>query len=307
MHITMACASIVTELAPFCAPTNNTVVSALDQVTSKSHSLFTTYVLTTHAGSRLSPSPRSTRTNHSSVVTWDPSYFNSSDTMVQIQADFSPAPDTGITDPTPDTDTGFTSGTVRADAGSYVWNVSSSQAALYSGGASSTWTMDAQLYIVQTNTTSGSNETRTLGPLLRIVPGTTMAGENATTSPTAGQNELGDSGPDMSASGLNLVAVLVPLGVGLLLLAALAAYLYNSRRKRLRQQQQQGMSGADAPVAASWTLRGRHGPGKDGGAVEGYGMESRAVPMDDIGISRPRDGRNVFQAEIQRQEAERRV
>lgn len=258
--------------------------------------------------------------NTSRIVVWDPTYFNGSDTMVQIQADFSPSLAGGLT-----ADTGFTSDMMRADAGSYVWNVSSSQATLLPTGSRSSSlslsSMDVQLYIVQvaansttttTNTTnatdgdgSGTSETATarlLGPVLRVV----SADAASDSSATDGDAGLGETGPVVEGdTGMSLAAVLVPLVLVLLVVAVAAAYMLRRRRRQQQQRlkhQSQPERGDHYPVvAASWTLQGRHGEGDKG--------EAGGVPMGDMGPAPPPppEGRNVFQEEIRRQEAERRV
>ncbi|KAK6062589.1 hypothetical protein SCUP515_13222 [Seiridium cupressi] len=202
-----------------------------------------------------------TITNSDRTVKWDSSFFTDASTLIQIQADFSPS---SGEDATPLADDGFTSNSLRATTTSYEWTVSSS--ILNSTDSNG---VNAQLYIVVA-TSDGGSENRTLGPLVRVLP-------------------AGSTSSESSAAGPNLVAIIVPVVVGVLLLMAIAGFLLMKRRN------------------PDWTLRGMVGMGKRNGygsrserAVGAGGAGAGGVQMGDMGISRPQDGRNVFREEIKR-------
>lgn len=200
-------------------------------------------------------------------VTWDPSFFANGSVLVQIQADFSPL---SGGDPTPLDDDGFTSNSLRAGTGSYSWAISSS--VLNSTSASG---VNAQLYIVGA-AADGETTQRTLGPLVRVVP--------------ASSSSDGSSG----SRGPNLVAIIVPVVVGVLLLMAIAAFLIKKRRD------------------PGWKLRSVFGMGSNDGygsrksrVERSMGAGSSGLQMGDVEISKPQDGRNVFREEMHRQQASR--
>lgn len=210
---------------------------------------------------------------HGPAVTWDASYFGDSSTLVQIQADFNPS---SGEDPTPLDDSGFTSNSLRAGTGSYSWTISES---LLNSTTADAAGVDAQLYIVVT-TADGGTENRTVGPLFRVVPG----------------NSTGNADGEGDGNGPNLVAIIVPIAIGVLVLLAVVAFLFMKRRN------------------PDWRLASMFGRGKGDGygsrksrteRAAGSATGANGVQMGDLGISAPQGGRNVFREEIRRQEEAR--
>ncbi|KAH6654798.1 hypothetical protein BKA67DRAFT_659070 [Truncatella angustata] len=207
------------------------------------------------------------------IIRWDPSFFGNASTLVQIQADFGPA---AGDDPTPLADVGFTSNSLRAATGSYQWVVSDS---ILNSTAADAGGISAQLYIVAA-AADGGVENRTLGPLVRVLP----------TESGGGESGSGSAGP-------NLVAIIVPVVLGVLLLMAVVGYLFMKRRN------------------PGWKLRSVFGIGKGIGygsrksraerAIDTGGVAGNGVQMGDLGISGPTSGRNVFREEMRRQEEAR--
>ncbi|KAI1841244.1 hypothetical protein JX265_010144 [Neoarthrinium moseri] len=190
-------------------------------------------------------------------VSWDPDFFGDPSTLVQIQADFSPSSGEGKSTG----ENAFSSNALRAATGSYGWDIR--QSVLGNG----TDSVNAQLYIAVVST-DGSTQNRTTGPLIKVV------------SPTAPSSD--------SNGGVNIVAIIVPVVVGVLILAAIGGYLCAKRRD------------------PGWSLKGMFGLGKTRTPKSALPVAgTREVQMTDMSMGKPQDGRNVFREEIRRQEEAR--
>ncbi|KAK1752235.1 hypothetical protein QBC47DRAFT_405439 [Echria macrotheca] len=146
-------------------------------------------------------------------VSWDPTWFNSSETpMVFVQADFG-VPDT--TNPADGGQDGFTSDLIPTNVGRFTWNVLPEY--LAPGFAA----VPAALFLAEpslTNITTRGN--RIPGPRVELVSGT---GQPLTDAPNS------DSANNVS-TGANPVAIILPVVFGVLTLCSLGLFVWVKRR-----------------------------------------------------------------------------